>query len=132
MHPSGGSVMPKKIMIADDERNIVTAIEFLLQRSGYEVRVANNGEDTLKQLERFVPDLLLLDIMMPAMNGYEVCQTIRQSEHLRHVKIIMLTARGRAADLAKGLALGANAYITKPFANADLLAKVKELLAGSP
>jgi two-component system alkaline phosphatase synthesis response regulator PhoP len=132
MHPSGGSAMPKKIMIADDERNIVTAIEFLLQRSGYEVRVANNGEDALKQLERFVPDLLLLDIMMPAMNGYEVCQTIRQSAHLRHVKIIMLTARGRDADLAKGLALGADAYITKPFANADLLAKVKELLGGSP
>jgi two-component system alkaline phosphatase synthesis response regulator PhoP len=132
MHPSGGSAMPKKIMIADDERNIVTAIEFLLQRSGYEVRIANNGEDALKQLERFVPDLLLLDIMMPAINGYEVCQTIRQSAHLRHVKIIMLTARGRDADLAKGLALGADAYITKPFANADLLAKVKELLPGSP
>jgi DNA-binding response OmpR family regulator len=124
--------MPKKIMIVDDERNIVTALEFLLQRSGYEVRVANNGEDALKQLESFVPDLLLLDVMMPAINGYEVCQTVRQSAQLRHVKIIMLTARGRDADVAKGLALGADAYITKPFANADLLTKVKDMLDGSP
>jgi two-component system alkaline phosphatase synthesis response regulator PhoP len=124
--------MPKKIMIVDDERNIVTALEFLLKRSGYEVRVANDGEDALKELESFVPDLVLLDIMMPAINGYEVCQTIRQIAHLQHVKIIMLTARGRGVDVAKGLAVGADAYITKPFGNADLLAKVKELLGPSP
>jgi DNA-binding response OmpR family regulator len=121
----------KKIMIADDEPNIVTALEFLLQRSGYEIRAVNRGEDALKELERFVPDMVLLDVMMPGINGYEVCQTIRQSTQLRHVKILMLTARGRDVDVAKGLALGADAYITKPFANADLLAKVEELLGAS-
>jgi DNA-binding response OmpR family regulator len=128
----GEDAVTKKILIADDEPNIVTALEFLLQRSGYEVRVANTGGDALKELEGFVPDLLLLDIMMPAVNGYEVCQKIRQSAHLRHIKIIMLTARGRSVDVAKGLALGADVYITKPFSNAELLAKVKELLGASP
>lgn len=128
----GGNTVAKKIMIADDEPNIVTALDFILQRSGYEVRVAHNGEDALQELERFVPDLVLLDVMMPAINGYEVCQTIRQSGRLRHVKIVMVTAKGRGVEVAKGLALGADAYVTKPFANAELLATVKRLLDASP
>jgi DNA-binding response OmpR family regulator len=120
--------MTKKILIVDDEPNIVTALEFLLQRSGYEVLSAQNGEMALQQVEQHVPDLVLLDVMMSLKSGYEVCQRMRERPDWQHIKIIMLSAKGREAEVNKGLSLGADFYVTKPFSNKDLIAKIDELL----
>ena len=121
--------MSKTVLIADDEPNIVTALEFLLQRRGYRVLIARNGEEALQQVDAGRPDLVLLDVMMPLRSGYEVCAAIRQRADLGHVKVVMLSAKGRDAEVAKGLALGADLYITKPFSTRELLAKVDALLA---
>jgi DNA-binding response OmpR family regulator len=118
------------VLIADDEENIVTALEFLLQRRGYETRVAKNGDDALSEVESFAPDLVLLDIMMPRKSGYEVCQRMRSRPEWRHIKIIMLSAKGRDVEVSKGVSLGADLYITKPFSNTELVAKIDGLLAG--
>ena len=120
--------MSKKVLIVDDEPNIVAALEYLLQRSGYEVRTASNGEDALRRVESFGPDLVLLDVMMPLKSGYEVCQRIRERADWNRIKIVMLSARGREAEVSKGLSLGADLYITKPFSNADLVARIAELV----
>ena len=120
--------MSKKILIVDDEPNIVTAIEFLLQRSGYEVLVAQDGEAAMQQVERHLPDLVLLDVMMSVKNGYEVCQRMRERADWQHIRIVMLSAKGREAEVNKGLSLGADHYVTKPFSNKDLVAKIDELL----
>jgi DNA-binding response OmpR family regulator len=119
----------KKILIVDDEPNIVTALEFLLQRSGYEVLLAQDGEAALRQVEQHVPDLVLLDVMMSLKSGYEVCQRMREHPDWQHIKIIMLSAKGRDAEVNKGLSLGADYYLTKPFSNKELVAKIDELLA---
>ena len=124
--------MPKRVLIADDEENIVTALEFLLQRRGYETRVAKNGDDALSEIESFAPDLVLLDVMMPRKSGYEVCQRMRGRPEWRHIKIIMLSAKGREVEVSKGVSLGADLYITKPFSNTELVAKIDGLLAASP
>jgi DNA-binding response OmpR family regulator len=121
----------KKILIADDEPNIVTALEFLLQRSGYEVLLAQDGIEALKQVEQHVPDLVLLDVMMSQKSGYEVCQRMRERADWQHIKIIMLSAKGREAEVNKGLSIGADSYVTKPFSNKDLVAKIDELLAAA-
>lgn len=123
--------MPKRVLIADDEENIVAALEFLLQRRGYETRVAKNGDEALSEIESFAPDLVLLDIMMPRKSGYEVCQRMRSRPEWRHIKIIMLSAKGRDVEVSKGVSLGADLYITKPFSNAELVAKIDGLLAGA-
>ncbi len=120
--------MTKKILIADDEPNIVTALEFLLQRNGYEVHVARNGEEALKLVEDCNPDLVLLDVMMPVRSGYEVCARMRERADWRHIKIIMLSAKGRDAEVNKGLSIGADHYITKPFSTQELVAKINGLL----
>jgi DNA-binding response OmpR family regulator len=120
--------MAKKILIADDEPNIVISLEFLMQHSGYQVEVASDGEEALRLLADFKPDLILLDIMLPLHNGFEVCQRIRENPDWSGMKIVMLTAKGREVEMAKGLALGADVYITKPFATKDLLANVQRLL----
>jgi len=124
--------MSKKILIADDEPNIVTALEFLLRRNGYEVHVARNGEEALKLVEACNPDLVLLDVMMPVRSGYEVCTRIREHAEWRHIKIIMLSAKGRDAEVNKGLSIGADYYITKPFSTEELVAKINGLLGASP
>jgi DNA-binding response OmpR family regulator len=120
--------MPKEILIVDDEPSIVVPIQFLMEQQGYSVLVAENGEDALDVIYKYKPDLILLDIMLPRIDGYEVCEIVRLNPEYRNVKIIFLTAKGREVEIAKGLALGANAYITKPFSNTQLVAKVKELL----
>ena len=120
--------MSKTILIADDEPNIVAALEFVLQRSGYDVHVARNGDEALKLVEQARPDLVLLDVMMPVKSGYEVCKRIRERDDGRQTKIIMLSAKGRDAEVSKGLAIGADLYITKPFSTRDLMDKVRELL----
>ncbi len=117
-----------KILIADDEPNIVAAIEYLLLQSGYEVHIARNGEEALDMVQSLVPDLVLLDVMMPKKSGYEVCSRIRERAEWQHIKIVMLSAKGREAEVNKGLTLGADLYITKPFSTRELIAKVKVLL----
>ena len=124
--------MAKRVLIADDEENIVTALEFLLQRRGYETRVAKNGDEALAEVERFAPHLVLLDVMMPRKSGYEVCQRMRGRPDWGHIKIIMLSAKGREVEVSKGVSLGADLYITKPFSNTELVAKIDGLLAGRP
>ena len=120
--------MSKKILIADDEPNIVISLEYLLQREGYRVEVARDGDEALQVMQRGVPDLVLLDVMMPRLSGYDVCQKIRENAAWSRTRIVMLTARGREIEVAKGLALGADAYITKPFSTQDLLAQVRAQL----
>ena len=122
--------MGKKILVADDEPSIVAALEFLLQRNGYQVQVARNGEEALKLVESAPPDVVLLDVMMPVLSGYEVCKRIRERPELSHIKIIMLSAKGRDAEVNKGLAMGADLYVTKPFSTRELLDKIKSLAAG--
>jgi DNA-binding response OmpR family regulator len=121
----------KKILIADDEPNIVTALEFLLQKSGYEVLLARDGEAALKQVELHLPDLVLLDVMMSVKSGYEVCQRMRARPEWQRIKIVMLSAKGREAEVSKGLSLGADSYVTKPFSNKELVSRIDALL-GSP
>ncbi len=120
--------MPKEILIVDDEPSIVVPIQFLMEQQGYNVLVAENGEDALDAIYKYKPDLILLDIMLPRIDGYEVCEIVRLNPDYRDTKIIFLTAKGREVEIAKGLALGADAYITKPFSNTELVSKVKELL----
>jgi len=118
----------KTILIADDEPNIVISLEYLLQREGYRVEVARDGDEALQAFQRQVPDLVLLDVMMPRLSGYDVCQKIRENAAWNGTRIVMLTARGREIEVAKGLALGADAYITKPFSTQDLLTQVRAQL----
>jgi DNA-binding response OmpR family regulator len=120
--------MTKRILIVDDEPNIVVSLEFLMKREGFEVAVATDGEAALKSVEEKKPDLVLLDIMLPKKNGFEVCQTIRSHPDWQGVKIVMLTAKGRDTEVAKGTALGADAYMTKPFSTKDLIAQVRQML----
>ena len=120
--------MPKEILIVDDEPNVVVPIQFLMEQQGYRVMIAERGEDALDLIYHYKPDLVILDIMLPGMDRYEVCEIVRLNSNYRDVKIIFLTAKGREVEIAKGLALGADAYITKPYSNAELVAKVKELL----
>ena len=118
-----------KILIVDDEPNIVMSLEFLMKKQGHEVRVAGDGDQALDAAVEFAPDLVLLDVMLPRRSGYEVCQVLRARAESRHVKIIMLTAKGREVEMTKGLALGADAYVTKPFSTRELVDRVERLLA---
>jgi DNA-binding response OmpR family regulator len=123
---------PRKVLVADDEPNIVISLEFLMKREGYAVSVARDGEEALETVRRERPDLVLLDVMMPRKTGFEVCQAIRADEALQGTRILLLTARGRDTDTAKGMALGADAYVTKPFSTRELVEKVAELLEPRP
>jgi DNA-binding response OmpR family regulator len=118
----------RKILIVDDEPNIVMSLEFLMTREGYAVAVAADGEEAMARVRDFSPDLVLLDVMMPKKSGYDVCQEIRAHPEWAAMKVVMLTAKGRDTETAKGLALGADAYVTKPFATRDLAALVRRLL----
>ncbi len=119
----------KRILIAEDEPSIVLSLEFLLVEAGYEVLVARNGAEALTLAEKHKPDLLVLDIMLPVVNGFEVCSTLRKNRELADLRILMLTARGREHEVKRGLALGANAYLTKPFGTRELMRTIAELLA---
>jgi DNA-binding response OmpR family regulator len=120
--------MAHKILIVDDEPNILISLEYLMQREGFDVSVARDGLQAIAAIDTDPPDLVLLDVMMPGKTGLEVCQHVRAQDRLRDVRIVMLTAKGRETDIAKGLALGANAYVTKPFSTRDLVAQVRTLL----
>ena len=123
--------MAYHILIAEDEPNIVISLEFLMREAGYDVAVANNGTDAVDLAEKLRPDLVVLDVMLPAVNGFEVCRRIRESPTTRDVRVLMLTARGRESEMEKGLAAGANAYMTKPFSTKELVDAVASLLGAA-
>ena len=122
--------MSQKILIADDEPNILISLEYLMKREGYEVSVARDGEEALAAVLRERPALVLLDVMMPKKTGFEVCQELRANEAVRDTLVLMLTAKGRDTDVAKGLGSGADAYMTKPFSTRELVARVRQMLEG--
>lgn len=123
--------MAYKVLIADDEPNIVISLEFLMKREGHEVSIARDGQQTLQLIRSLQPDLVLLDVMMPSKSGLEVLQAVRADEEIAATKILLLTAKGRETDVAKGMALGADAYMTKPFSTRELAARVRQLLGNS-
>ena len=121
--------MANKILVVDDEPNIVLSLEFLMKQAGFQVRTASDGEAALTAIAAERPDLMLLDVMMPRKNGYEVCQAVRANPDWKGIRIIMLTAKGREVEREKGMALGADDYITKPFSTQEVVDRVRELLA---
>jgi DNA-binding response OmpR family regulator len=123
--------LSKKVLIVDDETNIVISLEFLIAQAGYNLRVAHNGQEAMEQVAAFEPDLILLDVMMPHINGFEVCRRVRENPSWQRIKIIMLTAKGREVEVTKGLDLGADAYVTKPFSTKELLAQVRDILGNN-
>lgn len=124
--------MTRKILIVDDEPNIVVPLQFLMERNGYETAVAQSGEEALEAISKENPDLILLDIMLPGIDGFEVCEIVKLKPEWKHIKIIFLTAKGREVDIAKGMVLGADEYITKPFLNKQIVECVQRLLLGRP
>ncbi len=123
--------MTHKILIADDEPNIVISLEYLMKRAGYQVSVARDGQEAIEAIRRERPHLVLLDVMMPKKSGFEVCQALRADEALKHTLVLMLSAKGRDTDVHKGLGVGADAYMTKPFGTQDLLDKVASMLGAA-
>ena len=121
--------MPASILVADDEPNIVLSLEFILKQAGYRVRVAEDGEAALAAIGAEPTDLLVLDAMMPKRDGFDVCGTIRANPAWASLRILMLTAKGSDAERDKGLALGADDYLTKPFSNREVVERVRQLLA---
>jgi len=120
--------MAHKILIAEDEPNIVLSLEFLLKGAGYEVAVARDGSQAIALAGTLRPDLVVLDVMLPSVNGFEVCRRLRENRETKDIRILILTARGRETEVEKGLAAGAHAYMTKPFATRELVNAVAELL----
>jgi len=124
--------MSHKVLIADDEPNIVISLEYLMKRAGYEVHIARDGQEAIDAIRREHPRLVLLDVMMPRKSGYDVCQELRADAQIKDTLVLMLTAKGRDTDVDKGLGVGADAYMTKPFATKELVAKVAEMLGAAP
>ena len=118
--------MSGTVLVVDDEPNIVLSLEFIMKQAGFDVRVARDGEEALQAIEQSCPDLVLLDVMMPKRDGYDVCQTIRANPVWKDIHIIMLTAKGRDIEREKGMALGADDYITKPFSTREVVARVQK------
>jgi DNA-binding response OmpR family regulator len=116
------------ILVADDEPNIVLSLEFLLKQAGFRVRTVADGEAALAAIAQEPPDLVLLDVMIPGRDGYAVCQAIRSNPAWRDVRIIMLTAKGGEIQREKGLSLGADEYVTKPFSTRELVDRVRRML----
>lgn len=124
--------MKKKVLIVDDEPNIVMSLEYLMRKNNFEVFIARNGTEALNLLSGKVPDLILLDIMMPDVDGYEICMMVRENARLKGCKVIFLSAKSKISDIEKGLEVGADLYITKPFSTRNLLKSVNELLDIKP
>ena len=124
--------MSHKVLVVEDETNILIPIRFLLEKNGYRVMAVQDGEAVMDALVSFQPDLVLLDIMLPRMDGFEVCQMIRSHPDWRDVKIVFLTAMGRDMDVSKGLSMGGDSYITKPFSNSAIIECIKNLLPDEP
>ncbi len=120
--------MAAKILIADDEPFIARSLSYVLEKSGYEIYIARDGEEAVRRAVDVKPDLVFLDLMMPKKNGYEVCEELRNHPELQRIPIILITAKGQKADLERGLQAGANEYMTKPFSPTQVVARVKEVL----
>jgi len=120
--------MTKSVLVVENEPNIILSLEFLVKEAGYDVRVARDGEEALMAVAEDRPDVVILDVMIPKRDGYDVCQTIRANPAWKDMRIIMLTARGRESEKEKGLALGADDYIIKPFSTRELTTKLKQIL----
>ncbi|HEX9021529.1 MAG TPA: response regulator [Nitrospirota bacterium] len=118
----------KKILIADDNENIREALTYLLEDAGYRLWLAKDGADTLRMAKEVLPDILFLDIMMPEINGYDVCRAIKSDPALNHIYVIMLTAKGQASEQELGKAVGADEYIVKPFSPMEILSRIKNIL----
>jgi two-component system alkaline phosphatase synthesis response regulator PhoP len=123
--------MTTRVLIVEDEESILLSLEFLLTKEGYAVTTARDGVAALRALEAQAPDLVLLDVMLPLIDGFELCRLIRANPALRHTRIMLVTARGREPEIARGIALGANAYVTKPFSTRDLMDSIRALLDGT-
>ncbi|MBX3663969.1 MAG: response regulator [Burkholderiales bacterium] len=121
--------MAARVLIVEDEESILLSLEFLLGKEGHAVSAARDGAEALRLLEAQPPDLVLLDVMLPLIDGFELCRRIRAMPALAATRIMLVTARGREAEVARGLALGADAYLTKPFSTRELMEKVRGLLA---
>ena len=119
----------KKILIVDDEPNIVMTLEYTFKKSNYEVFIARDGQEALDILKTNFPDVIILDIMMPMVDGFATLEQIRKDDNLQHTKVMFLSAKNKESDIEKGLALGANAYMTKPFSIKKVVEKVEELLS---
>ena len=117
-----------RVLIVDDEPNILLSLQFLMKKAGYDVRTAKDGEQALAEVARDKPNLILLDVMMPKLDGFSACQRIRSNPDWKDVRVIMLTARGRDVEREKGLSLGADDYITKPFSTKDAIDRVAAVL----
>ena len=122
--------MAASVLVVDDEPNIVLSLEFLMRQAGFDVRIARDGDAALAAVAERIPDLVLLDLMIPGRDGYEVCQAIRSNPACAGTKIVMLTARSREVEREKGMALGADDYVTKPFSTRELVERVRKLLDG--
>ncbi|SFB29332.1 Response regulator receiver domain-containing protein [Flavobacterium swingsii] len=118
----------KKILIVDDEPNIVMALEYTFKKNNYQVFIARDGQEALDILKTNYPDVIILDIMMPMVDGYATLEQIKKEDNLKHTKVIFLSAKNKESDIAKGLSLGANAYMTKPFSIKKIVDQVSELL----
>ena len=121
--------MASSVLIVDDEDHIVTSLSYVMKNAGFEVSSASDGEEALAKISSIKPDLVILDVMMPKLDGFEVCKAVRADSSLNSVRIIILTAKGRDTERQKGLELGADDYLTKPFSTRDILDRAKELLA---
>ena len=121
-----------KILIAEDERDIRDLIAFTLRFAGYEVLTANNGEEAVQMTQKELPDLVLTDVRMPKMTGYEACKLIKADPATQHIPVVFLSAKGQEAEVQTGLASGADEYLLKPFAPDQLTRKVAEILKGKP
>lgn len=117
-----------KILVVDDDPYILMSLEFLMKKEGFDVRVARNGTEALEIINRDLPSLVLLDIMMPDVDGYAICSQVKKSDKLKQIKIVFLSAKSKESDIQKGYDMGASLYVTKPFSTRDLMKKVKELL----
>jgi len=120
---------PKKILVVDDEVDLVETVRFPLEMEGFNVLVSHNGEDALSQARKEKPDLIILDLMLPKLDGYKVCRLLKFDERYKHIPILMLTAKTQEKDKILGAETGANEYITKPFEMDDLMEKVKRYLS---
>ncbi|MGY6561332.1 MAG: response regulator [Luteibaculaceae bacterium] len=118
----------KKILIVDDEPNIILSLDFLMRKNKYQVFIARNGKEALEIARQQLPDVMLLDIMMPEVDGFEVCETLKNDEKTKHIKIIFLSAKSAEVDIEQGLKLGASDYVTKPFSTKALVEKVNQLV----
>lgn len=119
--------MSKKVLIVDDEPSIVMSLDFLMKKNGYEVFIARDGEEAMELAGREQPDVIILDIMMPKVDGYEVCQQLKADADLSQTRVIFLSAKGKEADIERGYAAGADLYLTKPFSPRVLLENVRLL-----